>query len=303
MSRNGWSCGTDGWRQSCMVQYATNLTRCGESWPGARRSEAHIAKHGVRAAEVEEVVNIDYQNPVGAPGGALRPHRHREGVGEGDCCRKRRTGCYRTDDDLRCTACRWRCSTAYVRSPRSAMSPRRPSSFAGSTAASLRMAATLATAWSPSRGSGGADWPGTTRGVLTGSAGAEGDSGPIAHPLLVRARAVRERDIQRLADDWAGSRAARTVRRDYAVIRAIFTYAVDSDRLVRSPCRRIKLPPIPPGNRLQLTREDVEAIANAVGVRYAPMVWCGAALGLRWGEVVGLRVGRPRPAQGLPASV
>ena len=103
--------------------------------------------------------------------------------------------------------------------------------------------------------------------------------------------AVTAPDIQRLVNAWVGSRAARTVRRDYAVLRAMFAYAADSDWLVRSPCRRIKLPAIPPGNRLQLTPEDVEAIANAVGVRYAPMVWCGAALGLRWGEVAGLRVG------------
>ncbi|MDE3207061.1 MAG: hypothetical protein KGQ66_22890 [Acidobacteriota bacterium] len=41
--------------------------------------------------------------------------------------------------------------------------------------------------------------------------------------------AVTAPDIQSLVNEWAGSRAARTVRRDYAVLRAMSTYAVDSD--------------------------------------------------------------------------
>lgn len=47
-------------------------------------------------------------------------------------------------------------------------------------------------------------------------------------------------DIQRLVNDWATKRAPRTVRREYAVLRAMFAYAVGSDWLARSPCRRIK---------------------------------------------------------------
>jgi integrase len=121
-------------------------------------------------------------------------------------------------------------------------------------------------------------------------------------------------DIQRLVNRWAAVRAPRTVRRDYAVLRAMFGYAVASDWLARSPCRDIKLPAIEPVVRRQLSPEDVEAIATAVGSRYAPLVWTGALLGLRWGEVAGLRVGdldllrgtlkvsEQRPAHGPPGA-
>jgi len=117
-------------------------------------------------------------------------------------------------------------------------------------------------------------------------------------------------DIQRLVNDWATKRAPRTVRREYAVLRAMFAYAVGSDWLARSPCRRIKQPALRTVVRPQLLPEDVDAIATAVGSRYSTMVWCGALLGLRWGEVAGLRVGdldllggtlrisQQRPAQG-----
>jgi integrase len=98
-------------------------------------------------------------------------------------------------------------------------------------------------------------------------------------------------DIQRLVNEGAAARASRTVRREYAVLRAMFAYAVGSDWLARSPCRRIKQPALRPVLRPQLLPEDVDAIATAVGSRYSTMVWCGALLGLRWGEVAGLRVG------------
>lgn len=98
-------------------------------------------------------------------------------------------------------------------------------------------------------------------------------------------------DIQCLVNDWATKRAPRTVRREYAVLRAMFAYAVGSDWLARSPCRRIKQPALRPVVRPQLLPEDVDAIATAVGSRYSTIVWCGALLGLRWGEVAGLRVG------------
>jgi len=70
------------------------------------------------------------------------------------------------------------------------------------------------------------------------------------------------------------------------------TAAVEADRLVRSPCRGIKLPASPALDRLLITNEQLAALAGAVGPDYAPMVWLGALLGLRWGECAGLRVGR-----------
>jgi integrase len=97
-------------------------------------------------------------------------------------------------------------------------------------------------------------------------------------------------DIQRVVDTWKLTAKPRTVRRQYAVLRAIFNFAVDSEWLAKSPCRGIDLPPVTSTRRYQLSDDDVDAIACAIDPQYRPMVWIGAVLGLRWSEVAGLRV-------------
>ena len=96
--------------------------------------------------------------------------------------------------------------------------------------------------------------------------------------------------IQDLVNAWTTDRAARTVRRQFDVLRAIFAYAVAIDALLRSPCRGVKLPALEARNRLALTPADVSRIADATPEMYRPMVWIGAVLGLRWGEAAGLQV-------------
>jgi len=91
-------------------------------------------------------------------------------------------------------------------------------------------------------------------------------------------------------NEWTADRAARTARRQFDVLRAIFAYAVATDALLRSPCRGVKLPAIEPPDRRSLTPDDVLRIADATPERYRSMVWIGAVLGLRWGEVAGLQV-------------
>ncbi len=114
-------------------------------------------------------------------------------------------------------------------------------------------------------------------------------------PVLKERRigAVTPRDIQGLVSQWmAEGKAPKTVRRQYDVVRAIFAYAVAGDVLVRTPCRNVKLPALVTRDRHQLTPDDVARLAEAVGPEYGAMVYLGAILGLRWGEVAGLRVGR-----------
>ena len=99
-------------------------------------------------------------------------------------------------------------------------------------------------------------------------------------------------DVQRTVGAWAKRSAPRTVRRQYDVLRALLHAAVEADRLVRSPCRGIKLPAAPALRRPQLAAGDLAALAHAAGPDHAAMIWLGAVLGLRWGECAGLRVGR-----------
>ena len=97
-------------------------------------------------------------------------------------------------------------------------------------------------------------------------------------------------DVQRLVNRWTAELAARTVRRHYATLRAICSFAVDTDRIGRSPCRRIKLPEEPRSETKLITPEQVHTVAAAIDERSRPMVYLGAVLGLRWGEAAGLRV-------------
>jgi integrase len=108
----------------------------------------------------------------------------------------------------------------------------------------------------------------------------------------LRIEQVGPRDVQGLVNAWSAGQAPRTVKRNYEVLRAMFGYAVRNDWLGRNPCRNIKLPAVDGTRRYDLTPEDVVRIAGHMPPEYVPMIWLGAALGLRWSEVAGLRVGR-----------
>lgn len=103
---------------------------------------------------------------------------------------------------------------------------------------------------------------------------------------------VTPRMLQQLVNEWTASLAPKTVGRAYGVVRAMFTYATESDMLVRSPCRGNKLPRVEPRSRPLLTPDQVAALADATVREYRGMVWLGAVVGLRFSEVAGLRVGR-----------
>jgi integrase len=105
-----------------------------------------------------------------------------------------------------------------------------------------------------------------------------------------RIGSVTPPDVQALVNSW-GRQAPRTVKRQYGVLASVFAYAVRADWLGRSPCRGINLPAVRSTRRMQLTPEQVAAIADATPMAYRAMVWLGVELGWRWEEVAGLRVG------------
>jgi integrase len=99
-------------------------------------------------------------------------------------------------------------------------------------------------------------------------------------------------DVQSLVNRWAGARAARTVHREYGVLRAILNYALANDMVGRTPCRGIKLPEVTPLRRHIVDAVELARLANELGGigSLGPMVYLGTVDGLRWGEVAGLRV-------------
>lgn len=98
---------------------------------------------------------------------------------------------------------------------------------------------------------------------------------------------VTRAEVQQLVNDWAAHAAPATVLRQYACLRALFSYAEECELISRSPCRNIRVPEAHPRDSLILDDAQIAKLGDALGV-YKPMLYL-ALLGLRWGEIAGLR--------------
>ncbi len=105
-------------------------------------------------------------------------------------------------------------------------------------------------------------------------------------------RSITRRDVQGVVDSLAASHAPSTVARMFSCLRALLSYAERSEMIARNPCRGTRLPRVPLTTRPILDADQLDAVAEALGPTEAPLMWLGVVLGLRWGEVAGLRVGR-----------
>ena len=105
-----------------------------------------------------------------------------------------------------------------------------------------------------------------------------------------RIGAIQPKDLQALVHELSGKMVASSTIRTYAVAAAVFRYAVDRDYIAKSPTRTVKLPKVGRASVHVFTPEELVALADAMPVEHAPMVWLGAVLGLRWGEVAALHV-------------
>ena len=101
---------------------------------------------------------------------------------------------------------------------------------------------------------------------------------------------ITTQDVRGLVAKWTQDARPSTVRRRYAVLRAIFASALDSDLVARTPCRAIKLPKVEPTRRHVVTPAELRVLAEAVGPQHRALVYVGGVLGLRFAECAGLRV-------------
>ncbi len=102
---------------------------------------------------------------------------------------------------------------------------------------------------------------------------------------------IRQADIKSLVSTWAQHAAPSTVRRRYAVLRAIFSAAVDAGLILRSPCRGIKLPaPRAVRTHRALSSDELHALADAIGPTHRALIFVAGVAGLRFQECAGLRV-------------
>ena len=105
-----------------------------------------------------------------------------------------------------------------------------------------------------------------------------------------RVGAITSVRIQKSVTQWCKTAKPRTVRRQYDTLRAIFGAAADGGLIARSPCRKIHLPDAEPVVRDVIDADELELLSFALGPRFALMPYLATELGLRWGEVAGLRV-------------
>jgi integrase len=109
-------------------------------------------------------------------------------------------------------------------------------------------------------------------------------------PVLGASRigSITRTEVQQLVSDWSGRFSAATTVRMYACLRALFSYAESCELIARSPCRNVRLPETHPRDSQILDDQSMGMLADSLGPS-APMLYL-AVLGLRWGEVAGLRV-------------
>jgi len=86
--------------------------------------------------------------------------------------------------------------------------------------------------------------------------------------------------------------AASTVRQCYLLVAGLFSSALDSDIIVRSPCRGINLPSDSKREMRFLTADEVSDLAGVIDERYRALVLTAAYAGCRFGELAGLKIHR-----------
>jgi integrase len=80
-----------------------------------------------------------------------------------------------------------------------------------------------------------------------------------------------------------------SVHRRYRVLRRVLGVAVDAGMLVRNPCDGVRPPQVPTAEMRFLTADELEALVQALGPWYQTFVYTAGYLGLRFGELVGLK--------------
>ncbi|HTX00183.1 MAG TPA: tyrosine-type recombinase/integrase [Acidimicrobiales bacterium] len=102
-------------------------------------------------------------------------------------------------------------------------------------------------------------------------------------------RRIKFGDVQALVNSWTATLQPSTVGRQFTCLQAIMSSAVRNEKLGKSPCVGIKLPETTRRRKLILDPAMLAQLAEKLAPDGA-MAYVGAALGLRWGEVAGLRV-------------
>jgi integrase len=86
--------------------------------------------------------------------------------------------------------------------------------------------------------------------------------------------------------------APKTIRHCHALLSAIMTDAVAEGLISKNPCVGVRLPEVVRREMVFLSEQQLDQLYGAVRPHYRPLVVLLAMTGMRFGEAVGLKVGR-----------
>ncbi len=93
-----------------------------------------------------------------------------------------------------------------------------------------------------------------------------------------------------VVDLAAAGYAPSTVRKAYQLAAGVFSSAVESGVIPRSPCRNIRLPREVRIEMRFLDPSEIAALSAAIDPRFSTLIFTAAYGGLRWGELAALRI-------------
>jgi integrase len=104
---------------------------------------------------------------------------------------------------------------------------------------------------------------------------------------------VSRTDVQAfVAELQSKGLAPSSIRQYYLLVGGVFSSAVESDLIARSPCRGIHLPRADQTEMRFPDQDEVSALIDAVDPHYAALLGTAAYTGARFGELAGLHVSR-----------
>ena len=102
---------------------------------------------------------------------------------------------------------------------------------------------------------------------------------------------IKKSDIQNLVNGWITyGLKPRTIRRNLAVVKAIFQKAVDDELLFKNPATGTKYPKPEPVEQHPLTSEEAASLLSSIHPFYMPLLYIAITTGLRWSELAGLQI-------------
>lgn len=107
---------------------------------------------------------------------------------------------------------------------------------------------------------------------------------------LIPLNRITPEQLDQVVASLSKTYAPETVAKSVRLIRMVLEKAVEHQRLVRSPAANLAAPKVPKREMRILTADEVAQLAGALPDRYRSVPIVAAYMGMRFGEIAGLKV-------------